>query len=144
MSAFLTDMINKGYTKKEILDILFESEQEKECRRIVAIVTKTVDALRLKNMREFLAYQQLATWRRMNGFDRVAGEESCFHGHRLLPPTPQEYYAGLWSEVNALKAVIPMPAEDTVNRPRQKDSGRTACKLRTCKNQGVRGKAEPQ
>ena len=58
----------------------------------------------------------------MNGFDRVAGEESCFNGHRSLPPTPQEYYAGLWSEVSALKAAIPMPAKDTVNRPRQKDS----------------------
>ena len=122
MSTFLTDMINKGFTKKEVLDVLFESEQEKERRRILAIVTKTVDALRLKNMREFLAYQQLATWRRMNGFDRVVGEESCFHGHCSLPPTPQEYYAGLWSEVNALKEPISMPAEDTVNRPRQKNS----------------------
>ena len=122
MSKFLTDMINKGYTKKEVLDVLFESEQEKERRRIVAIVTKTVNALRLKNMREFLAYQQLATWRRTNGFDRVAGEESCFNGHRSLPPTPQEYYAGLWSELNALKDAISMPAEDAVTRPRQKDS----------------------
>ena len=40
----------------------------------------------------------------------------------MLPPTPQEDYAGLWSEVNALKEAISMPAEDTVNRPRQKDS----------------------
>ena len=118
MSTFLTDMINKGYTKKEVLDVLFESKQEKERRRRAAIVTKTVDALRLKNMREFLAYQQLATWRRMNGFDRVAGEESCFNGHGLLPPTPQEYYAGLWSELNASKDAISMPAEDTGTRPR--------------------------
>ena len=122
MSTFLTDRMNNGYTKKEVLDVLFESEQEKERRRILAIVTKTADALRLKNIREFLAYQQLATWRRMNGFDRVEGEESCFHDHRSLPPTPQEYYAGLWSEVNSLKEAISMPAEDTVTRPRQKDS----------------------
>ena len=122
MSTFLTDIINKGYTKKEVLDVLYESEQEKERRRILAIVTKTVDALRLKKLREFLAYQQLATWRRMNGFDRVEREESCFHGHRSLPPTPQEYYAGLWSGVNSLKEAISMPAEDTVTRPRQKDS----------------------
>ena len=85
----------------------------------MAIVTKTVDVLRLKNIREFLAYQQLATWRRMNGFNRgVEGKESCFSGRRSLPPTPQEYYAGLWSEVNALKEAI--------------------------SNQGVRGKAEPR
>ena len=56
----------------------------------------------------------------MKGFGRgVEGEESCFNGHRSLPPTPQEYYAGLWSEVNALKAAIPMPAEDTITRPWQ-------------------------
>ena len=50
----------------------------------------------------------------------MEGEESYFHGHRSLPPTPQEYYTGLWSEVNALKAAIPMPAEDTLIRPWQK------------------------
>ena len=87
MSTFLTDMINRGYTQKEVLDVLFESEQEREGRRILAIVTnKTVDALRLKNMREFLACQELAIWRSMNGLDRVAeGEESFFNGHRSLP-----------------------------------------------------------
>ena len=66
MSTFLTDMVNKGYTKKEVLDVFFESEEEKERRRISAIVTKAVDAIRLKNVREFLEYQQLATWKRMN------------------------------------------------------------------------------
>ena len=121
MSTFLTDMVNEGYTKKEVPDVLFETEQEKERRRISAIVTKTVDVFRLEHMREFLVYQQLATWRRLNGFDRVVeGEESCFNGHRLLPPTPQEYYDGLWSEVNALKAAISIPAEDTMTRPWQK------------------------
>ena len=116
-------MIKKGYTQKEVLDVLFESEQKREGRRILAIVTKTVDALRLKNMKEFLAYQELATWRRMNGFDQVVeGEESCFHGHRLLPPTLEQYAASLRLELNALKEAISMPAEDTVTGPRQKDS----------------------
>ena len=68
-------------------------------------------------------YEELAIWRRENGFDRVAeGEESCSHGHRSLPPTPQEYYASLWCEVNTLKAAISMPAEGTATRPQQKDS----------------------
>ena len=98
-------MVNKGYTKKEVLDVLFESEEEKERRRVSAIVTKAVDAIRLENVREFLAYQQLATWRRMNGFDRVAN---------ALPLTPEQYTASLWSEVDALKEAISMPAEDTV------------------------------
>ena len=123
MSTFLNDMVNKGYTKKEVLDVLFELEEEKERRRVSAFVTKAVDAIRLENVREFLAYQQLATWRRMNGFDRVANDEKkWFGGHRSLPLTPQQYTASLWSEVNALKEAISMPAEDTVTRPWQKDS----------------------
>ena len=57
-------------------------------------------------------YEELAIWRRMNGFDRVAEDkESCFHGHRSLPPTPEEYAASLWSEVNALKDAISMPRQ---------------------------------
>ena len=116
-------MVNKVYTKKEVLDVLFESEEEKERRRISAMVTKAVDAIRLENVREFLAYQQLATWRRMNGFDRVANDEKKWLGdHRSLPLTPEQYTATLWSEVDALKEAISMPAEDTTTRPRQKDS----------------------
>ena len=58
-------------------------------------------------------YEELAIWRRMNGFDRVAeDEESCFHGHHFLPPTPEEYAATLWSEVNALKDAISMPRQE--------------------------------
>ena len=40
----------------------------------------------------------------------MEGEESCFYIHRSLPPTPEQYYAGLWSEANALKGAISMPA----------------------------------
>ena len=82
-----------------------------------------VAAHRIKDVREFLAYQQLATWRRMNGFDRIeADEKKWFGGHRSLPPTLDQYTASLWSEVNAFREAISMPAEDTVTRPRQKDS----------------------
>ena len=116
-------MVNKGYTKKEALDVLFESERERKLRRMQAIVIETVAPHRIKKIRDFLAYQELATWRRMNGFDRVAdGDGNWFHGHRSLPSTPEEYAASLWSEVNAFKEAISMPAEDTVTRSRQKDS----------------------
>ena len=122
MSTFLTDLLKNGYTQEEIFAVIFESDRERKRRRMQAIVIETVSAHRLNPKKEFLAYQELPTCRRMNGFDRVVeGEESCFNGHRSLPPTPQEYYAGLWSEVNALKKAISMPAEDTVTRPRQKD-----------------------
>ena len=111
MSTFFADMIQKGYTEDKVFGVLYESERERERREMLTRVTKTVDAHRLKQMREYLMYEELVIWRRENGFDRVAeGEESCFPGHRLLPPTPQEYYASLWCEVNALKEAISMPA----------------------------------
>ena len=75
-------------------------------------IFKTGDAHRLKQMREFLVYEELAIRRRENGFDRVAeGEESCFYVHRLLPPTAEQYHASLWSEVDALKDAISMPRQ---------------------------------
>ena len=49
----------------------------------------------------------------------MESKESCFyHVHRSLPPTPKEYCASLWSEVDALKDAISIPAE---SRPRHKD-----------------------
>ena len=112
MSTFLTDMANKGYTKKEVLDVLFESEEEKESRRISAIIIKAADAIRLKKCERIPRIKKLATWRRMNGFDRVADDEkNWFGGHRSLPPTSEQYTASLWSEVDALKDAISMPRQ---------------------------------
>ena len=86
-----------------------------------AIVTETVDANRLRKVRDLLAFEKLATWRRMNGFDRVVkGEENWFHGHRSLPLTPEQYTASLRSEFQNLKNAISMPAEPSENRPWQK------------------------
>ena len=100
---------------EELKTMLDEAREASKHSRKLGRVMGIVAAHRLKHMREFLMYGELAIWRRMNGFDRVAeDEESCFHGHRSLPPTPEQYYAGLWSEVNAL--------EDAVSMPRQKVS----------------------
>ena len=86
-----------------------------------AILTETVDAHRLRNMRDLLAFEKLATRRRMDGFDRVAdGEENWFHGHRSLPLTPEEFAASLRSDLQELKNAISMPAE---TRPWQKTMG---------------------
>ena len=121
MATFLTDMMEKVYTQEEVFDVLFESEQDRNCRRMQAIVTETVDANRLRKVRELLAFEKLASWRRMNGFDRVVeGEENWFHGHRSLPLTPEQYTASLRSELQNLKNAISMPAEPAENRPWQK------------------------
>ena len=55
MATFLTDMIKKEYTQDEMFAILFESEQEKKRREMLARVTKTADTHRLKKMKELLA-----------------------------------------------------------------------------------------
>ena len=62
-------------------------------------------------------YEKLAIWRGENGFDRVAAvKKNWFGDHRSLPPTPEQYYAGLWLEVNALRDAISMPRQK-VMRP---------------------------
>ena len=116
--TFLTDMMKKEYTEEEILAVLVESEKDRKRRRTLAIVTETVDAHRHQKMRDLLAFKKLATWRRMNGFDRVAdGEDSWFRGPRSLPPTPEEVTVSLRSDSQELKNAISMPAK---TRPWQK------------------------
>ena len=90
--------------------MLAEAGEASKHARKLGRVMGVVAANRIKDVKEFLAYQQLATWRRENGFDRVeAVEKNWFGDHRSLPPTPEQYHAGLWVEVNALKAAISMP-----------------------------------
>ena len=94
--TFLTDMIKKGYAEGKILTVLFESEKDGNPRRMLTIVTETVAAHRIQKMRDLLAFKEQATWRRMNGFDRVVdSDHNWFHGPRSLPPTPQEFNASL-------------------------------------------------
>ena len=116
--TFLIDVMKKGYSEEEILAVLVESEQDRKSRRVLAKVTETVAAYRLKEIKDLQALDKLATWRRMNGLDRVVdGEENWFHDPRSLPPTPEEITERLWCEVNALKDAISMPAR---TRPWQK------------------------
>ena len=111
--TFPTGVIEiRTYSDEELTTMLEEAREASKHARKLGRVMGIVAARRLKHMREFLMYEELAIWRRMNGFDRVAeDEESCFHSHRSLPPTPEEYAASLWSEVNALKDTIPVPRQ---------------------------------
>ena len=105
--SFLPDMVQKGWTEEEVLGICFESERKRNRRRLQAIVCDH----HLKQVKDFLLYNELAIWRRENGFDRVeAVEKNRLGDHRLLPPTPEQYYASLWAEVDALKETISRPA----------------------------------
>ena len=84
---------------------------------MLAIVTKTVDAHRLRKVRDLLAFEKLATFRRMNGYDRDVDRE---YDWCSLSPTPQEICVSLRLELQKLKDAISMPAENTVTRPWQK------------------------
>ena len=109
--TFLTDVVKTGYSENEIFAVLHESEQDRKRRRVLAKVTEAIAAYRLREMKDLQAREKLATWRRMNGFDRVAdGDDNWLYGPRSFPTTPEEFAASLWSEVNALKDAISMPA----------------------------------
>ena len=113
-----TDVVEMGYFEDKTFAVLNESEQDRKRRRLFARVTETVAAYRLRGMKDLQAREKLATWRRINGFDRVAdGEDNWFHGPRSLPPTLEEFAASFWSKVNALKDANSMPAR---TRPWQK------------------------
>ena len=95
--TFLTGVIEiKRCSDEELKTMLDEAREASKHSRKLGRVMGIVAAHRLIKMREFLAYQELATWRRMDGFDRVLqGEGNWLHGHRSLPPTPEQYAASL-------------------------------------------------
>ena len=77
---------------EELKTLLDEDREASKHSRKLGRVMGIVAAHRLEQMREFLAYQELATWRRMNGFDRIVeGGENWSYVHRSLPPTPEQY-----------------------------------------------------
>ena len=118
--TFLISVMRRGYSEDEIFAVLHESERNRKRRRVLAKVNETVAAHRLQQMKDLQALEKLATWRRMNGFDRVMDDkDNWFHGPHSLPPTPEEFTARLWSEVKTLKDAISMSAK---TRPWQKST----------------------
>ena len=104
--TFPTGLDFRKYSDEELTAMLVEAVEASKHARKRGSVMGIVAAHRLKQMRTLLMYEELATWRRDNGFDRVEDVD-----HRSLPPTPEQYYAGLWLEVNALKDAISMPLQ---------------------------------
>ena len=104
--TFPTGLDFRKYSDEELTAMLVEAVEASKHARKRGRVMGIVAAHRLKQMRTLLMYEELATWRRDHGFDRVEDVD-----HRSLPPTPEQYYAGLWLEVNALKDAISMPLQ---------------------------------
>ena len=92
--TFPTGLDFRKYSDEELTVMLVEAREASKHARKRGRVMGIVAAHRLKQMRTLLMYEQLATWRRENGFDRVEAVD-----HRSLSPTPEQYYASLWLEV---------------------------------------------
>ena len=101
---------------EELKTMLDEAREASKHLRKLGRVLGIVAAHRLQQIKEFLTFEKLVTWRKMNDFDRAAdGEDNRFHGPRSLPPTPETFAAVLWCEVNALKDAISMPSHKVSN-----------------------------
>ena len=111
--TFPTGVVEIRKCSDEKLKIMLDEAREasKHSRKLGRVIG-IVAAHRLQQMKDLLSFEKLATWRRTNGFDRVAdGKDNWLYGPRSLPLTPGEYAADLWSQVNALKDAISMPAK---------------------------------
>ena len=73
--TFPTGVMKMTYSEDKTFTVLDESERDRKRRRVLAKVNETVAAHRLQQMKDLQALEKLATWRRMNGFDRVADGE---------------------------------------------------------------------
>ena len=66
--TFPTDVEIRKYSDEELTTILDKAGETTKHARKLGRAMGIVLAHRLKHMREFLAYEELAIWRRMNGF----------------------------------------------------------------------------
>ena len=77
-------------------------------------VTETVEAYRLKEMKNLQAVDKLPTWRRAHGYDRIADADNQW-ASRPLPLTPEQFTTSLWSNLQELKDAISMPRQKVSN-----------------------------
>ena len=69
--TFPTSVDFRKYSDEELTTMLAEAGEASKHARKRGRVMGIVAAHRLKQMRELFMYEELATWRRENGFDRV-------------------------------------------------------------------------
>ena len=83
--------------------MLKESREASKHSRKLGRVMEIVADHRLQQLQYFQAMEQLATWRKTHGYDC---NDSWMHG--ILPLSPQEFTASLWSDFQELKDAISM------------------------------------
>ena len=81
---FMTPGETRRRSNEELTTMLEEAGEASKHARKLGRVMGVVAAHRLKLMRELLVYEELAIWRRENGFGRA--EESYLFIARFRPP----------------------------------------------------------
>ena len=104
-------VVKMEYSEDEISAVIGASEQEQKRLRKLGKVMETDAAYRLKEMKNLQAVEELATWRRAYGYDRIAADDNQW-ASRPLPLTPEQFTQSLRSELNALRDAILIPEED--------------------------------
>ena len=102
---------NRKYSEDKIDSMVHESSEECKRLRKLGRVMKTVAAHPLKELKHLQAREKLATLRRTYGFDRIADDNNQW-AYCPLPPTPEQFTASLWAELNALKCAVSMSGQD--------------------------------
>ena len=104
------------YSEDDISAMIAEFREARKHLRKLGRVMKTVATHRLKELRHLHAVENLATWRRAYGFDRIEdGDAHWVHGP--LSPTPEQITASMWSHPNAFEDELLMSGK---YRSRQK------------------------
>ena len=102
---------NMKYSDEELKAMLAKSREASKHPRKLGRVMEIVADHRLQQLKHFPAREQLATWRRAHGYDRITGDDKQW-ASRPLPLTPEQVTQSLWSELKALRDAISMPKGD--------------------------------
>ena len=98
----------RNYLDDEMKAMLAESrETSKRSRKLGRVMEIIVADHRLQQLKHFQAREQLATWMRTHGYDRIADDDDSW-ALRPHPLSPEEFTASLWSDLQALKDAISM------------------------------------
>ena len=116
-------MVENKYSEEEISVVLAESREARKHLREVGRVVKIVAAHRLKELRHLQAVDNLVTWRRTLGFDRTADDDDQW-ASRPLSPTPEQFTASLWPDLNELKDQYTCVYLENDNDMEKKEVGR--------------------
>ena len=110
--TFPTGVVEKRKSSdEEMKAMLAESKEACKHSRKLGRVMNIVAHRRLQQLKHLHAREQLATWRKTHGYNRIADSDDSW-ALRPRPPSPEEFTASLWSGLQELKDTISIAARD--------------------------------